>query len=127
MSIQSQIHNRFATFISTPGTDGLLDDSVHLAVESFAKGNSTLAIKSVGVEYLESKDRVVLTLGYVDGAQGYPVKLHCKSLGQLGEKLDPKEISAAMEKAASTVPDVICHEFYVDKKGEFFAVFLSHG
>jgi hypothetical protein len=126
MTIKSQIHNRFALFTSTPDETGLVPTTLADAVANFAASNQNIAIKSVGIEYLEHDKQLILSLGYAEGQAGYPVKLQCASLGKFGAT-QLGEIAAAMEKAASQIGEVICHEFYVREDNEFFLVMLVHG
>jgi hypothetical protein len=66
---------------------------------------------------------VVLTLGYRDDEPAREFKIQEAALGRL--ELTPAVISLALETAAAKITqNVICHEFYVNKVGEFFAVFL---
>ena len=115
----AQVHSKFKVFVGS-ALGGLLDQ-----IDAFTK-DSKVAPKSLGVEYLESKSQLVLSLGYRDDEPGYPAKLTSKTLGTLNVE-NPAEIEAAMEAAAVDVQNVICHEFYVTDKGEFVMVLLSHG
>ena len=105
---------------------GHSDDGLRLAreVETFTK-DGKVAVKSVGVEYLEARKQIVLSLGYRDDEPGYPAKLGVFSLGKLG--LEAGVIEKAMGEAAARVENVICHEFFVNDLGEFVMVLLSHG
>jgi hypothetical protein len=123
--IKGQVHSKFKVFISEAGMP--YGDAMHkiaTEVEKFSCTGTT-AIKSVGVEYLESSKQLVLSLGYRDGETGYPVKLTTVLLGSLD--LDPEEIEEMMSKTADTVENVICHEFFVTGDGQFVMVLLSHG
>ena len=115
----AQVHGKFKVFVGS-ALGGLIDQ-----IEAFTK-DSKVAAKSLGVEYLESKSRLVLSIGYRDDEAGYSAKITSKSLGKLNVE-NPNEIEAAMESAASDVQNVICHEFYVTEQGEFVMVLLSHG
>lgn len=120
----SQVHSQFKVFISTP-VDSKLDPAVADDVRKFFTDNGDkYDAKSVGIEYLEDEDKLVLSIGYVELTNPLraSVKLNCVSLGQL--ELNAEVIQAAMADAASKVKDVICHEFYVND-GEFFMVLLS--
>lgn len=118
----SQVHSKFKVFISTP-VEGKLDPAIAAEVSKFFSDHQdTLIPKSVGIEYLEQTNNLVLSIGYVEGKHDSTVKLDCVSLGNLA--LDAKVIEEALAAAASKVPNVICHEFYVDD-GHFFLVLLS--
>jgi len=123
--IKNQVHSKFKVFIPESGLTAV--ESVRrlsAMVATFTKENA-IAAKSVGVEYLESKDQIVLSIGYRDDEPGYSAKLTSVSLGKL--ELRPEVIEGAMERAAAAVENVICHEFFVDEEGEFVMVLLSHG
>jgi len=123
--IKNQVHSKFKVFVPEAGlTDQEAMQRLGSMVEGYAHA-SGVAIKSVGIEYIDASKQVVLSLGYRDDEPGYPVKLAAIPLGKLGTR--PDEIAAAMEKAAAGVENVICHEFFVDDAGEFVMVLLSHG
>lgn len=123
--IKNQVHSKFKVFIPQADlTDEEAMRRLGAMVESFARNNS-IAAKSVGVEYLESRKQLVLSIGYRDDEPGYPVKLTSIVLGKLSPR--PEEIEQAMTKAAEATENVICHEFFVDGDGMFVMVLLSHG
>jgi len=123
MTIKNQVHSKFKVFIPEAASDGAMRRLVAM-VENFTK-DGKIAAKSVGIEYIENKKQLVLSLGYRDDEPGYPCKLTSVPLGRLN--LQPNEIAAAMERAAAGTENVICHEFFVDGEGEFVMVLLSHG
>lgn len=115
--IQNQSHDKFKVYITQPGSDGLITPALQGFVRSFA---SEHAVKSVGVEYIEAKGQLVLSLGYRDDQTGYPVSLHSVSIGKPETEAD---IAKAMSDAAGKVTgDVICHD-----KAEYVLVLLVHG
>jgi hypothetical protein len=123
--IKNQVHSKFKVFIPEAGiTDDEAMRRLQSMVEGWTRANK-VAVKSVGVEYIESKKQVVLSLGYRDDEPGYPVKLTSIALGKLS--LHPDDIATSMEAAAAKVENVICHEFFVDGDGIFVMVLLSHG
>jgi hypothetical protein len=91
-------------------------------IEAWVKYNG-VAPKSVGVEYLEGKDILVMSLGY-NTAESYPITLTHKVVG----KLDLSNL-ATMEDAisaqASLLQGVICHELFVLDDGTLTLVFMS--
>src|SRR5262249_37721018 len=95
-------------------------------VANFAR-KADAAAKSIGVEYLESAERLIITLGYRDDEPGYPIKLTCVSLGKvkaLGK--DFTALEQRMMEASSQVGNIICHELYVTEDQEFLMIFMSH-
>lgn len=125
-----QAHSKFKVFVVTPdknSSDGIPAD-LHLTMNGFIALNK-VAVKSVGVEYVEAIDKIVISLGYTEGQESYPIVLQSILLGQLAMKEGQslaEELEVALTKAAETQDDsVICHEFYVDKNGNYVALFLK--
>jgi hypothetical protein len=73
---KKQIHAQFKVFAGELAPDGSIGD-LAAAVASFAS-QAKIASKSIGVEYLESVKRVVITLGYRSDEEFYP---HPPALG----------------------------------------------
>jgi len=115
--MSDQIHSSFRVFITEgPLTQGALD--------TFSQDlrGSTLAPKSVGVEFLEGQNKTVLSIGYAE-AVGHPVvTLVQENLGKV--ELTTQAVAAALTTAAEKHSNVICHEFYVTGDGTFFAVLM---
>ncbi len=117
----TQSHSQFKVFTGAP-VHGALPAEVLADFEAFTK-DGNVAAKSIGVEYDERTNKLVLSLGYRDDEPGYPVSLKCVSIGIL--EVVPETIAAALSAAAAAEKGVICHEFYIAADGEFFVVFLS--
>lgn len=104
-------HTNFLVFTDKPTDDGSLNERFLQGVAAAANLNGYLTL-SVGVEYDERRNRIVLSLGTTkDLLQDYHVKFDCINLGEI---LDVAELSGKMEAAAADVQNVICHEFYID-------------
>lgn len=125
--MEKQIHSKFKVFVTTPESNGGIPENIHLAMNGFIALNK-VAVKSVGVEYVELINKIVISLGYVEDQDSYPVVLQPIHLGQLAIKEGQdlaKELEKALTEAAETQDNsVICHEFYVDKDGNYIALFL---
>lgn len=124
-----QVHSKFKVFVVTPDKNSLkIPSDLHLTMNGFIALNK-VAVKSVGVEYVEAIDKIVISLGYTEGQESYPIVLQSILLGQLAMKEGQnlaEELEVALTKAAETQDDsVICHEFYVDKNGNYVALFLK--
>lgn len=124
--IAKQVHEKFKIFSGELAADGaigkLADD-----VAAFAN-QSKIAAKSIGVAYLEPVKRLVITLGYRDDEEPYPVKLHWIPLGKIDTKAgDFRALEASIAKAASRHRNVICHELYVTGGHDFTIVLMTHG
>ena len=125
-NVASQVHNRFKVF-SGELEPGHRIDALAKKVVAFASGK--VAAKSIGVEYLESAHRLIVTLGYRDDEPGYPIALHCESLGRV-DHLDGEDFSALeakMAAAGAKLASVICHELFITEDQEFLMVFMTHG
>lgn len=124
-NVAGQVHGKFKVFSGELTSDHLLGPLAQEA-EAWAR-NAKVAPKSIGVEYVESAGRVVLSIGYRDDEPGYLVKLTTVALGRI-ESLDAKglaNIEQAMASAVTSLRDVICHELYVTHKNELRMVFMT--
>jgi hypothetical protein len=125
-NIASQVHGRFKVFSGELEAGHRIDGLARKVVE-FASGK--VASKSIGVEYLESAKRLIVTLGYRDDEPAYPIALHSVSLGKV-DHLDGNDFTALEEKmtqAGARLSNVICHELFITEDHEFLMVFLTHG
>jgi hypothetical protein len=122
--IAKQVHDKFKIFsgeLATDGTIGKLADEV----AAFAN-KSKIAAKSIGVAHIEP-GRPVITLGYRDDEEPYPVKLHCLPLGKVDLKAgDFHAFETSMAKATGKHRNIICHELYVTGGHDFTMVLMTH-
>lgn len=122
--VTNQVHDKFKVFVGKLAADktlGKLADEV----ASFASANR-VAAKSIGVEYLESLQSLVVTLGYSEGGEHYPIRLQCTPMGKidvLGQ--DFAVLEEAMAAASAKQQGIICHELYLTAEGDFFMVFMT--
>lgn len=119
--MKSQLHTKFKIF--TGELNGTALGAVGAEIESFAKG---VAAKSIGVEYLESERRLVISLGYRDDEAAYGIKLHVESLGTWDGK-QTTVLESAMSQATARLSNILCHELFVTEKGEFCMVVMTQG
>ena len=123
--IAEQVHGKFKVFagpLNADDTIGSLADEI----SGFVR-DSKAAAKSIGVEYLESADRLIITLGYRDDEESYPVKISSVSLGKietLGGNFD--ELERKMTEASAKFSNIICHELYVTGDHDFMMIFMTH-
>ncbi len=123
--IAEQVHGKFKVFAGPLNED----DTIGPLAEEISRfvSESKAAAKSIGVEYLESAERLVITLGYRDDEEGYPVKLTSVSLGKieaLGD--DFTELERRMAEASAQFTSIICHELYVTGDHDFMMIFMTH-
>jgi hypothetical protein len=118
--MQEQVHEKFKIFRGTASHGSF--DAVFTQVESFANLPNHSA-KSIGVEYLEQSDEVLITLGYTDiEGQGNDVALKLISIGSLDQ--EPSVLEASIAQAAQSLHLVICHAFFIDKANQMQMVFM---
>jgi hypothetical protein len=123
--IAEQVHGKFKVFagpLHEDNTIGPLAEEIARFVRE-----SGAAAKSIGVEYLESADRLIVTLGYRDDEAGYPVRLSSVSLGRV-EAVGPDfaDLERRMAEAGSQFQNIICHELYVTEDHDFMMIFMTH-
>ena len=125
MALQ-QVHNKFKIFTGALAADktiGPLADQISRFV-----AEHKVAAKSIGVEYLESAKKLIITLGYREGgAEAYGVKVSTVSLGKIDglESGDVSRLEAAMTEACDKIDNILCHELYITDDGDFLVVFMS--
>jgi hypothetical protein len=124
--ITEQVHGKFKVFagpLHADNTIGPLAEEVSRFVRE-----SGAAAKSIGVEFLESADRLIVTLGYRDDEEGYPVSLSSVSLGKIeAVGSDFADLERRMAEASSRFDNIICHELYVTEDHDFMMIFMTHG
>ena len=84
-NVAAQVHGKFKVFSAPLGEDGMLG-SLSGEVEAWVR-SSHIAPKSIGIEYIESSSRIVLSIGYRDDEPAYEVKLKTVDLGRDGPPL----------------------------------------
>src|SRR5215831_7265536 len=124
-AIKTQVHTKFKVFVGELAADRSIGD-LGAKIVSFAQ-TAGVAAKSIGVEYLESLKKVVITLGYRTDETPYPIRLHSVAIGKL-QALESNfsALETAMANAAEKHSNIICHELYVTEDQDFFLVFMTH-
>jgi hypothetical protein len=121
----TQVHNKFKIFTGALAADKTIGDLADQIAAFVA--DRKVAAKSIGVEYLESAKKLIITLGYSEGGESYPVKVTTVSLGQIGglETGDVSRLETAMTDACTKIDGIICHELYITDDGDFLVVFMG--
>jgi hypothetical protein len=120
--VEAQVHQRFKVFIGDAGAGGV--EGLAPQLEQFVRERG-VAAKSIGVEFLEAARKLVLTLGYREDEEAYPVKLTSRSVGRVDSLDDLGGLETRMTEAAATLNGVLCHELFVTDEGEFVMVFMA--
>jgi len=124
--IKGQVHEKFKVFTGKLAADKtigkLADEVAHFASES------KIAAKSIGVEYLESMKTLVVSLGFRDDEEAYPISLRSVNLGKIDALAgDFSALELAMTRASSKHTNIICHELYVTEDQDFILMLMTHG
>jgi hypothetical protein len=122
--IAGQVHDKFKLFSGRLEPDKTFT-TLAREVEAWVR-EAKVAPKSIGVEYLESADRLVLTLGYRADEDPYGVHLNCVKLGTINGEGDFPRIEKAMGEASAKLQNIICHELYITRENEFLMVFMTY-
>ena len=120
---QDQRHSKFKVFITDPTSTGGIPSDLHLTINGFIALNK-IAVKSVGVEFVESINKIIISLGYTEEQKHYSVVLQEIVLGDL--ETNAEVIEQALTKACDGIDNIICHEFYV-VGNTYTALFLKVG
>ena len=108
MATQHQVHDKFKIFFGKSISD------ISAQIQS-ATADSSIAPKSIGVEFMESRKQFLVSVGYAEGQAGYPVSLIDTVVGPIPEFNDaPDQLCSSLEAIAEENGDVLCHELYVD-------------
>jgi hypothetical protein len=123
--IANQTHGKFKVFAGKLGANNELGELAD-KVSAFAADNK-IAAKSIGVEYLEASESLIITLGYRDDEEHYPIKLETFNLGKMDNiGQDFSALEQKMSDASQSVNNIICHELFVTEDKEFLMVFMTH-
>jgi hypothetical protein len=125
-TIAHQVHEKFKLFSGKLASDGTLGD-LATEVAAWAK-EAKVAPKSIGIEYVESADRVIFSIGYRDDEPGYPITVKSVAVGKLSgfSEGELAGLEKAMATAAAASGHLICHELYVTAKNDLLMVLMSH-
>lgn len=124
-NIAGQVHGKFKMFVGSLAEDGSIGELAG-AVAAFASDNQ-VAAKSIGIEYVDSVKKLVVTLGYRDDEESYPIRLHCVALGNVDMLSgDFTQLESAMTAAGKNFPNIICHELYVTEPDSFQMVIMTN-
>lgn len=122
--IEEQVHDKFKVFAGDIDVDRNIGNLAN-DISTFAADNK-IAAKSIGVEYLETAKRLIITLGYRSDEEYYPIKLQTVALGKVDTvSNDFAALEQKLTEATRQIPNIICHEIYVTEDNEFLMVFMT--
>jgi len=114
-------HSKFKIFQGTL-EEGKLSKSLTKELKKFA-AQPKVDPKSIGIEYLESKKEVIVSLGYAERSNKKTIDFKLKQIGNLSEGSNVLELKS--EKAASKFENIICHELFVDGSDNMHMIFMT--
>ncbi len=125
-AIAGQVHTKFKLFVGALDAGGTIGKLAG-EVAAWAK-TAKVAPKSIGVEFLERTNKLILSVGYRDDESPYGIQLHSTKIGPIGALAagDLGKLEKAMADAASKQKHVICHELYVTESDDLFVVTMVH-
>lgn len=119
MSIQaSQVHSRFRFF------EGASISELNTRMRMFTAGGA-IAVKSLSLEFVESKNSFLLLLGYNDHQPGYPIKLTEVIAGKHPNGDDADQLGLSLDAQATEAGEVITQTMYVDKEDMIHVVLVQ--
>lgn len=122
--IASQVHSKFKVFVGELDANNSIGPLADQITNFVSEGK--VAAKSIGVEYIESAARLIITLGYRDDEPWYPIAVDCVSLGKIDALgSDFAGLEQAISQAALKHSNIICHELYVTDDQEFLMIFMT--
>ena len=113
-------HSKFKLFRGTIA-EGKLSKELLKQLKSFTT-QEKIDAKSIGIEYLESLNEVIVSLGYAEKKSKVSVDFKLKKIGNLSLGLPALEV--ASEKVASKLENIICHELFVDGSNDCHMIFM---
>ena len=124
--IAEQVHKKFKVFTGALGQEGDLGSLAH-EIEAWVR-SASVAPKSIGVEYIESAGKLLLSVGYRDDEAPYAVRLTAKKIGKVGN-LDAaglEHLETLIAQAGVGLAGIICHELFVTTDRDLLMVFMTH-
>ena len=123
--IEDQVHKKFKVFVGELDADNTIG-ALAEEITKFASA-SKIAPKSIGIEYLESVGRIIVTLGYREDEEPYPISLVTSPLGKIDSFADDfTALERAMTEASSKQSNIICHELYATAGYDLLMIFMTH-
>lgn len=121
--MKTQIHNKFKFFV-IDYKEGKLSAKTKKEITDFAN-NGKVIPKSIGIEFIESNSTLVVSLGYSQKKSKNKYDISVKKVGNFSGVSDVPAVEKSMEKIASKIDGIICHEFFTTSSNEMYSIFLT--
>lgn len=121
--MKNQIHSKFKFFI-VDYTSGKLSAKTKKEILDFTNSGK-IAPKSIGVEFIESNSTLAISIGFQEKKNTGKYDISIKKIGKFTGVSDVPAVEKNMEKIASKIEGIICHEFFTTSDSEMFSIFLT--
>jgi len=118
----AQEHTKFKLFSKQYSTEESISQLLN-EIETWVK-REKVAPKSIGVEFLEKSNAIVMSLGYRDD-ENCNIKLNKKLIKGFKLDSDYQKIEEAMSEATKEYEHIICHELFITDTNDFHMIFMS--
>jgi hypothetical protein len=113
----------FARFKLFKGTFiNVISPELLAEVKAFAD-DPNVSARSIGIEYLEHDNSVVVSLGFSNETDHSKVEFDLALIGNLNTN-SLEDLEFHMAHHAAELGNVICHEFFVTETGDMYAIFM---
>jgi hypothetical protein len=85
--------------------------------------NTKVDAKSIGIEFLEADDEVVISIGYHEKTNNSKFDFKLKQIGELSQ-IGTGLVEFEAEHVCSKLKNVICHEIFVDGNDNINMIFM---
>lgn len=116
-----QVHGKFKFFGTEFNSDNDIKELLG-KVEEWVNENK-VAPKSIGVEFLEKSNMLIMSLGYRDDEK-YPVTLSMVNVGKLDSNFIFDQIETDVTTAVKRIERIICHEIFITEDNTVNMIFM---
>lgn len=120
--MSTQAHNHFK-FFQLQFENNKIEEEGKNQLVKFLNGNDIIA-KSVGIEHLDNDQKVIICIGYAIEENNKTFDIELKKIGKFEGDSSLSSLEGAMNKAASSYTNIICHEFFIDEEKDLYTIFL---
>lgn len=116
-----QVHGKFKMFATDYSSDTDLRELLG-NIEAWVAENK-VAPKSIGVEFLEKSQNLIMSIGYRDD-EHYPITLHTVKVGQLDPNLVFDKNEKDIAEAVKNIERIVCHELFITENDELHMILM---
>ena len=116
-----QVHGKFKLFAASYESENDLNALLR-QVETWIRDNK-VAPKSIGIEFLEKSNTLIMSIGYRDD-ESYPVSLQVVKAGKLDSNFVFDKNERDIATAVQSIERIICHELFVTGDDDLSIIFM---